>query len=148
MAIIKLNLRLASVPVSLIGTDGKPQEYELCEMTAEQRDGYMEDLGKRMARDKDGKTVAVTNYQGLQASLVGRCLFKKGERKPVEVAIIQAWPAGAVDALFKEAQRLNHLGESEKEIAEASKNASGVSGETGSKLPLTSESQSANSASE
>lgn len=133
MELLKLNLRTATQSVVLIAPDGKPQDYELYEMTGTERDAYLETLGKRMARDKDGKVTGISNYKGLQADLVSRCLYKKGEDKPVPADIVQSWPASALSALFTAAQKLNQIGETEKQMEEASKNESKVSGETGSK---------------
>lgn len=116
-----MNLKLTSskTPVVLEDVGGKTHTYELREMTAAQRDGYLDRLSARMGKDEEGKR-ALTKYEGLQADLISSCLFNE-EGKAVEKDIIQTWPAAAVDQLFKEAQKLNRL-DGEKAPEDPAKN--------------------------
>jgi hypothetical protein len=104
---IKLKLEPEVQKVILEGPQG-PEEYELREMDAATRDDYLDQLARRMAVSPDGKIMGVRQIQGMQASLIARCLFRaNGER--VKEEEVQQWPASTVQALFETAQKMNHL---------------------------------------
>jgi hypothetical protein len=115
---LKFTLVSTTIPVTLDGGNGKPQDYEIREMTALQRDSYMDALSERVIIDKDGKAAGIKKFDGMQADLVARCLFQDG--KLVTREAIQAWPASTVAGLFDECQKLNRLNVVEK--ADAVKN--------------------------
>jgi len=120
---LKFTLLVSSIPVVLEGGNGKPQDYELREMTAAVRDAYLDTLGDRVQMDKDGKPGGVTKFDGLQADLVSRCLFLRVDGSKVTRETIQGWPASTVASLFDEAQKLNHLTAiTEKDAVVVSKN--------------------------
>lgn len=117
---LKLNLRTSSIPVTLEGEGGKSEEYQLCEMVAADRDKHLDSLADRIRLSPDGKPAGVKKFDGMQAELISRCLFKDG--KPVPKETIQSWPASVVGALFDEAQKLNHLNATAEEVMGAAKN--------------------------
>ncbi len=117
---LKLNLKASSIPVKL-ESNGGCEDYELREMTAAARDSYLDVTSNRIKMDAAGKPSGVTKFEGLQAELVSRCLFRK-DGKSVSRDIIQNWPSSVVNALFEECQKLNHLNRTEKEVLAEAKN--------------------------
>lgn len=120
MQTLSFNLAINSIPVELIGGDGKPSHYTLQEMPAATRDKYMQGLKVRFEINPDGTTRRLTNFVAFQAELITLCLFnEKGERVPSDT--IQTWPGRVVGSLFSEAQKLNQLSEETKEIVDEAK---------------------------
>lgn len=105
---IKLELVAAIVPVSL-----GDKEYELREMSAANRDAYLDGLKDRVQIDGNGK-FNVTKFEGMHADLLSRCLVSKPDNAAVKKETIQKWPARVVTALYEEAQKLNGLNQDPK----------------------------------
>ena len=103
----KFSLKRKTQSILLENEAGDEVACELREMTASQRDAYLQKLQTRMERSADGTPVGVSNFQGLQAELISSCLFRGGEL--VLSQEIQEWPAKLVTDLYKEAQVLNGL---------------------------------------
>lgn len=116
---LKLSLVNQILPVTLEGEEGE-KKYELREMTAASRDSYLTQMSSRIKIGEDGKPT-VKKFDGMQASLLTLCLFKKEDGKAVPEPEIQKWPSSVVSELFKQAQLLNHLSEDKDEEA-ATKN--------------------------
>lgn len=102
---LSISLAVKTIPVPLDLGNGSFQQCELREMSAGDRDKYLQQLEPRLER-KDGKAT-VKNIDGLQAELVGRCLYRDGSLVPFEE--IQKWRGEAVQQLFDAAQELNQL---------------------------------------
>ncbi len=100
-----------------IENEGVTEELTLTEMTAAQRDSYLDRLTKRIKHGPDGKSQGVAKFDGLQADLISSCLYRGKSLVPIEE--IQKWPASVVAGIFKEAQDLNLLGQELKEAADA-----------------------------
>lgn len=100
------------LPVVLENERGIEEKYELREMSAASREKYLDQLTNRLAVDSNGKPKSVSRFEGMQAALLTKCLFKiEGEIGVlVKESVIQAWPALAVSQLFSAAQQLNDLG--------------------------------------
>ncbi len=111
---LKFSLKTSAISVTLEGASGQSEDYELCEMTAAMRDQYLDTIPERLKLDLNGNPSGIRKFDGLQADLVARSLRKR-DGKTVARDIIQAWPASTVASLFAEAQKLNHLGQEEKE---------------------------------
>lgn len=105
---IQLKLKTAVIPVVLETPEGQMVEAELSEMSAANRDQYLEQLSSRMRVDSKGEVAGVKNFKGLQSALLVRCLKRKDGQEFSEVEI-QGWPASAVATLFDEANKINHL---------------------------------------
>jgi hypothetical protein len=103
---MKLSLSFRQEQVT-IEQDGKEVPYTVREMTAADRDRYLDHLTKRMEVGPDGRLTQMKDVVGLQSELLGFCLHRDGQRVPVEE--IQQWPASVVQALFDIAQDLNRL---------------------------------------
>lgn len=109
----KYSLKRKVTHISIENEDGQgATEYELREMPAGVRDGYLDRLNSRV-RIVDGKSAGVAKFQGLQADLISSCLFA-ADGKNVTAEEIQKWPAGMVADIFKQAQDLNQLGKEDE----------------------------------
>lgn len=107
----KFSLKRKSEPVVLMSEDGQEMNCELREMSASKRDTYLQGLSGRVSLDANGKPTGVSNFNGLQAELISSCLFRENKLVPAEE--IQEWPSSTVSDIYKLAQRINHLAESE-----------------------------------
>ena len=98
--------------------DNKQTQFEIREMTAADRDKYMQTLSRRFNYDKEGKPCGLKTFTGLHAELLTLCMYQvqpSGEFTLVKKELLDSWPGGNVLQLYKEAQRLNHLSEREVE---------------------------------
>lgn len=112
---LSFDLELAEIPVTLNDPEtGEAQEYVIRELTGKQRDAYLNGVSKRTKQLADG-TTKVTNFDGLQGDLLSRCMFLKGEDKPVKLDVVQQWPAKVQSKLFEAARELSALGQEEGE---------------------------------
>jgi len=110
---IKLDLRPKKELVVLQSEKGE-QEYYISEMTAEERDDYLQALSSRVKVDEEGRPQGLKDFRGIQAELLSRCLrTKKGEL--VKKEEIQSWPSSVVTSLYEIAQKINLLSEGEGE---------------------------------
>ena len=107
----KFSLKRKIEEIVISDEDDREVTYELIEMSAANRDAYLQKLSSRIKTGPDGKPQGVSNFEGLQAELLGQCLTKKG--KPVDSKEIQGWPAGVVTAIYNMAQEMNRLSEGE-----------------------------------
>lgn len=111
----KYSLKRKVVDISVENEDGAgTTEYQLREMHAGIRDGYLDRLTARL-RYVDGKASGVAKFEGLQSDLLSHCLFKVADGKNVTREEIQSWPAGMVADMFKTAQELNNLNQDVEE---------------------------------
>jgi len=117
---LNFTLLARTEPVILTGLDGKEVHYELREMSASQRDKYLDQLGERMKLDEKGKVAGVKKFDGLQTALLASCLYTV-EGILVKKEEIQSWPSGTVSSLFDEAQRINLLSGTKEEAADGTK---------------------------
>ena len=119
--VITLKLRRNEIPVTLEIEENSFQEYVLKEMSAHQRDKYLDSLQKRMAPSADGKSMVVSNFTGMQADLISLCLHD-ASGVLVSSKIIQEWPSAAVTELFKASQTVNGLETGRDAATEPEKN--------------------------
>lgn len=104
---LRFSLKTQTIPVFIEDQTGKTVSYTLREMTAADRDDYLDGLRQRIVNTPDGKQT-IGNFKGMQADLLALCL-KNPDGGDVTKEEIQAWPAPVVSDLFKAAQELNHL---------------------------------------
>jgi hypothetical protein len=116
--IVKVNLR---DPKS-----GETKTYALQEMDGTLRDEYLNAVKSKLVQSADGKTSRVTDFKGLQGSLLAKSLFLStfdGDKlvsissEPVSLDFIQALPASCQAALLKKAKDLSGLGEDAEDKA-------------------------------
>lgn len=111
---LSFNLKRNTVAVTL-DTETGPANYQLMEMSAAQRDQYLDAVSARMTMV--GGQAQIKKFDGHQADLLTRCMVKE-DGSAVTAKEVQAWPAGVVDSLFNKAQELNHLDPSAKKKKE------------------------------
>lgn len=114
-----LDLDPSEIQIS-VKRGGKEETLCLREMSAALRDKYLDSMAARVRLGPDGTAQGIKAFDGMQADLLERCLFR-GDKK-IEREEIQRWPAGTVNKLFLKAQELNHLGKGVEKAAEAAKN--------------------------
>jgi len=111
---LKFSLKLKEIPVNITDVDGQEKSYTLRELTGAQRDTFLDEMGSRL-KYAGGKIQGLTNYKGLQASLVSLCLHDdKGNS--IKKEIIQSYPASVLSDLFDAAQDLSGLVVGEEEL--------------------------------
>lgn len=90
--------------------------YILVELSGEERDSYLNDIGNRM-KTENGKPAGIKNFNGMQAFLVSLSLkcMETGKPAPVKQEEIQKWPARLVSKLFDKAKELSALDEGDEE---------------------------------
>lgn len=113
----KYSLRRKEEPFDVETEDGRTLTYVMREMDGALRDEYLTVNNQRIST-KDGQTT-VTDFTGLYAALLSRCVFDENNR-PVSEAAMQAWPAGVQEEVFKDAMVMNGL---DKDAKAAAKNA-------------------------
>jgi hypothetical protein len=105
---LRLSLKGKEIKVVLETVEGSEDTFTLRELTGKTRDDYLTSNAARMRFNEDGKVTGVKSFDGLQSSLLSRCMFTEtGDL--VSAKIIQGFPASAVTALFEKAQELNAL---------------------------------------
>jgi hypothetical protein len=123
----ELVLKLTALvrPVVIEDEKGDKVEYELREMKAADRDTYLTQFAGRCRVNDAGEVTSLVKFDGMQAELLRRTLYKKEDSTPVSIAEVQKWPATAVTQLFVAAQELNKLVKQDKatEEDEETKNA-------------------------
>lgn len=105
---IRVTHKLDEIPVVMEMEDGSERHLVLREMHGTGRDAYLQSMAGRMRTDAKGNIIGVKNFDGLQASLLSKCLYDEVDEL-VSVKEIQAFPTKAVITLFKAAQKLNGL---------------------------------------
>lgn len=100
------SLEKKTVPVTIDN-----EKYVLVELDGALRDKFLNNLGGRLRTGTGGQPAGLKNFDGLQADLVAKSLFKlvNGEHEPVKEDTIQRWPGRVIAALFKEARTLSAL---------------------------------------
>lgn len=69
---------------------------------------WQNSMGDKLKYDRNGKPVGLAKYDGVEASLITRCMFHPDGRA-VTAEEIDEWPAPLVTAAFKECQDVNGL---------------------------------------
>lgn len=90
---------------------GTVDDFIVREMDGTERDQYLTETGAR-ARPVKGGAIMVKDFNGMNADLLKRCVFKKdanGDFKSVHKNAIQSWPAKMQSIIFKKALELNDL---------------------------------------
>lgn len=117
--VLRFNLSLDELDVELEDPEtGDVVQYVLREMNGLARDKYLGFIGAKMNTSKDGD-IKMTDYDGLQANLLSRCLFKlvDGKREPVPFKLIQEFPARVQTALFNKAKEISGMDDDAEDTA-------------------------------
>jgi len=105
---LKFNLKLKEVPVCIVDIDCNEKQYTLRELAGDERNTWLNSMRKRIQIGPGGKVASITNFKGLQESLLSICLLDE-ERQPVSEEKLNKWPGGVLTALFLKAQELSGL---------------------------------------
>ncbi len=116
---MRFTLKREEIAIILETTDGTEKNFVLREMVGKDRDAYMTKMGSKMKYSPAGKVIGMKSFDGLQASLLERCFFDE-EDKLVSQIEIQAFPTKTQTELFKIANKMNGLDQTDAE--EDSKN--------------------------
>src|SRR5581483_126626 len=116
---MKFTIKTSTVPIELENAEtGKVENYTLREMTAAERGRFIDGQRANMITNSEGKAIGVRKIEAIHADLLCVCLLDAdGKKVPKEV--IQDWPAGLVDSLYAEAQKINNLGKAAEDNAVA-----------------------------
>lgn len=107
---------------------GNLRLFRLRELDGDSRDKYLNNLSKRVSTSGDGKVSKVTNFDGLQANLLTKCLFEVeggklektddgvevitgGTEKTLSLTELQVWPAKVQSRIFDKAKDISGLDE-------------------------------------
>ena len=117
------------VPVRFKNKKGVEGQYVMKELMGGGRSKYFNEMSARMKFNKEGEPTGITNYDGLDASLLCKVMFPAKlddentilsvEEKPVPKAVVDTWPSRIIESLLERAKRLSGLG---KKAEEDSKN--------------------------
>jgi hypothetical protein len=121
--LLRLKRSLNEVPLILEDSNGRESSYVIREMHGDTRDSYVGDHMKRVQHDKQGRVSGVKDYNGVQASLVSRCLYEAQldvqpdgsvtvlsvSEKPQSMEWVQALPASTLTAVHEACSEINGL---------------------------------------
>lgn len=111
---MKYSLKKKVEHISADNAEGEgTTEFQIRELTAAERDAYMDRIMKR-TKIVNGVAQGLTTFKGVQAELLTVCLFKdNGEL--VTLQEVQEYPSCFVADVFKQAQELNGLNKMDKD---------------------------------
>ena len=121
---LEFSLKLEQIPVTLVSKEGTKSEYVLSAFDGESRDTWFDYINDRMQLTKEQEVkpgtkkeedtkVKFKRFQGVQAKLVGMCLFNS-DNVAVSEAEILKFPAVVLSKLFDHCQKMNALDEPAK----------------------------------
>ncbi len=105
---LAFQLNLKEVPVKITDLSGEEKTFTLRELTSQQRAKFLNGLGSRVKYTKSGNTKGLNNHEGLQESLLEKCLFNE-DNQLVKKEDLKEWPAGMLSELFEAAQELSGM---------------------------------------
>ena len=105
---LTFQLNLKEVPVKITDKQGEEKTFTLRELTSQQRAKFLNGLGSRVKYTKSGNTKGLNNHEGLQESLLEKCLFNE-DNQLVKKEDLKEWPAGMLSELFEAAQELSGM---------------------------------------
>ena len=115
---LRFDTKLETQPVILV-VDGEERRYELRELLGRERDSFLNEL-QAQTNFINGRPAGLKDYRGMHAHLLTKVLFDpNGKSVPKE--FVQGLPARITTALFKEAEKMNGLEQTE-ELEEKVKN--------------------------
>lgn len=103
---MKLSLKRRSEKIELETETGEFVEYEIRELSASEREQWMNDAAERTADEKK------RNFRGFFSKLLSYALYDQNG-KAVAANVIDAMPATTVEALYERALVVSRLKEEE-----------------------------------
>jgi hypothetical protein len=111
---MEVDLEYMECPVKIKNpTTGTVEEYVLRECDGFNRNSYIHFIQNNV-RTENGQPVGMKDYTTVESELLKRCLFKKGEAKPVELKFINALPGRTSEKLYDRAAKLCNLDQKAK----------------------------------
>lgn len=114
--ILQVSLCRKEEKIQLQTNGGEVITYTLREMTGSEMAKWRNSLASKMKIGSNGMPVGVKSFDGLESSLIAKCLVDP-EGKLVKQEIIDDWPASTLKALFVKCQKLNGMEEESREAA-------------------------------
>jgi hypothetical protein len=111
----RFSLKRKEIPIEIEDESGAVMTYTLKELNGTNRDLYLTRMSKKMKMN-DSKPAGISDFDGLQASLISLSLFDNQGRS-VGVPVIQNFPASVQTELFNLAQELSGLDQKAEEEA-------------------------------
>ncbi len=111
---LTFQLNLKEVPVNITDKEGCEKIYTLRELTSQQRAKFLNNLGSRVKYTKGGNTKGLNNHEGLQESLLEKCLYNE-DGQLIKKDDLKEWPAGMLSELFEAAQELSGMVDNKEE---------------------------------
>lgn len=108
MDALVFDIDLQEQPVIVKRKDGTVKNYVLRELTGKQKGQYLNGMNTRLSISEDGKVTGIKNFDGIETSLLCRCLYNE-EGKLVSESELQELPARVLKQLFDAAQTLSGL---------------------------------------
>lgn len=115
MKTLRMNLTLESVPVELVGKDGKVKKYKLVEMDGEKRGKYTNESSTLFEMSENGSIKKILSYEKMDVLLLSFCLYDEKDEL-VKIEELFTYPSRVLEELKKEARRLNGFDESREEV--------------------------------
>jgi hypothetical protein len=109
-------------PENWDGDDATLEKYVLKEMKGKERDRYLAAINSRMRGSPGTANVKITSFDGIQADLLAKCIFKVQEdntHRTITVDQLQEWPSSLQQELHDKAQEMCGLTEGADLEAEA-----------------------------
>ena len=112
---MEFTLKLQEVAVEMSDGAGGVKTYTLKELTSDQRNRFLNQIGKRAKFGSKGAVQGMTDYKYLQESLLESCLVDEDGKK-ITKEVLGNYPSHVITELFKAAQTLSGMDlEGEKE---------------------------------
>lgn len=105
-------------PVTITKKDGTVKKYVIRELKGAGRNQYLTNVTKRFKTDEHGNTF-IQDYNGLEASLLTKCMYDAATNKPVTIEEVDNIPATFLSTIFDKAKVLTGL---DKEAEAEAKN--------------------------
>src|SRR5690606_1747028 len=94
--------------------DGTIRSYTVRELSGKERDEYLTETSKRFRTDQSGKAIGVRDFDGLQSSLLVRCMTDDETNKLVTVNFLAGLPARIQEDLYERARKISKLNKEAK----------------------------------
>lgn len=115
--VLEFSLELKSQTVKL-----GDEMYTVRELDGAERGKYLDSVSSRVKTNAQGKPVGMTTFEGLETSLLKRCLYDKNLVLVPEKDMAR-WPASTLSHLFDIASDMSGLNEAaKKRMQEDAKN--------------------------
>lgn len=117
---MRLSLRCREIKIELEDETGQVQSYTLQELPNDERDKYLNSMGRRARWGADGTPAGIRDYIGIQSELIAMSI-RDAQGNKIPVKIIDKWPSSVLNALYKKAFELSDMDKKPDEVEEEAK---------------------------